>query len=106
MPAEAHRVALGRRDALDQRVQQLGHALPVFAESRITESGSSPSSSPISPATRSGSAPGRSILFIAGISWSPESRQVHVRDGLRLDPLGGVDEQQRPAHAASVRDTS
>ena len=46
---------------------------PVFAEIRITASGSSPSSSEISPATRSGSAPGRSSLFIAGISSSPES---------------------------------
>ena len=46
---------------------------PVFAEMRSTSSGSSPSSSEISPATRSGSAPGRSILLSAGISSSPES---------------------------------
>ena len=46
---------------------------PVFAEMRITSSGSMPISSEISPATRSGSAPGRSILFIAGISSRPES---------------------------------
>jgi hypothetical protein len=46
---------------------------PVFAETRITSSAGSPSSSLISPATRSGSAPGRSILFSAGISSRPAS---------------------------------
>ena len=46
---------------------------PVLAEIARTPSGASPISSAISRATRSGSAPGRSILFMQGISSSPES---------------------------------
>ena len=70
--------------------------IPVLARSRIASSGSVPSSSAISSATRSGSAPGRSTLLRTGISSRPASTAaVGVGDGLRLDALGGVDDQQR-----------
>ena len=71
-------------------------ASPVLADTRITSSGSSPSSSAISRATRSGSAPGQVDLverrdqLEAGVD-----RQVGVGHRLRLHPLGGVHQQQR-----------
>ena len=69
---------------------------PVFAEMRRTSSGCSPIRSAISSATRSGSAPGRSILFRHRDQLEPGvDGQVGVGDGLGLDALGGVDDQQR-----------
>jgi hypothetical protein len=32
--------------------------------------------------------------------------EVHIREGLRLDALSGVDEKQGPSHEAMARDTS
>ena len=68
---------------------------PVFAEIRSASEGSVPSRSAISPATVSGSALGQVDLVEHRDELEPGlDRRVGVGDGLRLDALGGVDDQQ------------
>ena len=70
--------------------------VPSLAEHRMASAGSSPRSSSISVSARSMSADGRSILLITGTHLEVVlHRQVEIGHGLGLDPLRGVDQQQR-----------
>ena len=67
------RVALGRGQVLDDRLQQVVDAVPSLAETWIEANGSSPRSRSISSITRSTAADGRSILLITDTTSSPNS---------------------------------
>ena len=70
---------------------------PVLALISTASEASSPITSSICCFTRSGSAAGRSILFRIGHDFVVGlDRLVDVGQGLRLDPLAGIDDQQRP----------
>ena len=69
---------------------------PSLAEARMASEASMPITSSIWRRTFSGSAAGRSILLMTGtIVEVVVQRQVDVGQRLRLDPLRGVDHQQR-----------
>ena len=71
-------------------------SMPVLAEISSASEASRPITSSICCLTRSGSAAGRSILLSTGtISWLASMRVVDVGERLRLDALGGVDDQER-----------
>ncbi len=70
---------------------------PVLAEQGMAWLASMPITSSISAMALSGSACGRSILFKHRYHFDVQfERGVAVGDGLRLDTLAGIDDQQGP----------
>ena len=89
-------LALGGRDALDDRLQHLDHALPGLGrDPAALPRGRRRCRSAISWRDPLRLGAGQVDLVDHRDQLQPVlDRQVGVGDGLRLDPLGGVDDQQ------------
>ena len=84
----------GTRSTIASRISAT--PVPSLAEARITSSRGIARTFSSSSMTCSGSAVGRSILLMTGmIVRSSLERQVDVGEGLGLDALGGVDDEDR-----------
>ena len=98
---------VGRRDAPDDLVEQLRHALPGLGRDARISSGSHPTTSASSRAVPAGSACGRSILFRTGTIVRPASRaRWKFASVCASIPCAASTSSTAPSHAASDRETS